>query len=188
MPSAYVPRHLRSRTTVGRCASGSGFFAAGALQREDHGTPLRAILQSSARTACSFREVGLEKADSTTSGEESFILEKACKTAGFGKSQENGLRPPPRQIRVVARACNVTNLLAIPFSRPLAATARLREGNIDSDCSYEMALRSQETTVVEVHKADRPASDGLYAPRCKHGRCQGRFGFEEFLQIKSIQL
>ena len=102
MPSPHVPRHLRRRVAAGRRAYRSSLAAVGTLQREDHGTPLRAVLQSSAGTARSFRKAGLEEADSTAPEEESFILEKACVTAGFGKSQDNSLSPLPRQTRVVA--------------------------------------------------------------------------------------
>lgn len=66
-----------------RRAYRSSLPAVGTLQREDHGTPLRAVLQSSAGTACSFRKAGLEEASSTASEEESFILKKTCETAGF---------------------------------------------------------------------------------------------------------
>ena len=91
VPSAHVPRHLRRRVAAGRRAYRSSLAAVGALQREDHGTPLRAVLQGSAGSACSFREAGLEEADSTAPEEESFIFEKACETAGFRQPQKKSL-------------------------------------------------------------------------------------------------
>ena len=54
---------------------------------------------------------------------QSFILEKACKTAGFRWRQEISVTSwsALRQIYTVARACNVTNLFVIPFGRSSAA-------------------------------------------------------------------